>query len=309
MKNIKPIPAIKQPLKWRQAISQSKFGKITWKNFYLYPLTKWWFSFKSHESTLFDYLIIGSNPVLTHLLVLKLYNSALKAGNKVKVAIYLTDESDYWAYHVLEEEKTWTYFESELNGTLGKSFQDFYQGRTDIFQDNSVLSLTIINNHNTSISYYNHDQKFAPGYIFHLGEKKSVGNDYQKSMPNVVQSENNIRKRYSQEYLQFLNKMSEHFGTVQTVHYSDKLQQSKDKEEKTHIVLSSQVFLTTLANWLNCSTTQTIATDYQGKNYGKTQFIHNLQGFGTAKSVANDFLSLEHQTCEDFIELYKGDIV
>lgn len=157
MKSILPIPAAKQPLIWRQSISQSKFGKITWKNFFLYPLTKWTFSFKHHESALFDYVIMGGNPILTHLLVLQLYQLALQEDKKIKIGIYFT-EDDFWSYHIFEQAETWNFLEKKFQTVIGQNVEQFYQQRQNIFQDKDKLDIVLIQNHNISISYYKKDE-------------------------------------------------------------------------------------------------------------------------------------------------------
>jgi hypothetical protein len=301
MKVIKPSAAIKQPLLWRQAISQSKFGRLNWKNFYCYPLTKWLFSFRKHESSLFDYTIIGSNPILTHMLLIKLYEQSLNHNQKLNVGIYFTG-NDYWSYHLLEQEATWKFLEEETNIKLGSNFQQFCENYSHIFEK---IELTIINSDNNSISYYQKDEQYSRGYVVHLKPNEYQENSFEKAMPHVNLAENKIRLQYFEHYCNWLSLISK--GRIKKLQYSDKMQKNQDSDDHTHLLLSQYVYLTSLPYWVNCKTEQKEIKNYEGITYTSTQFIHlfNNISYGTANKTANDFHSLEHQTLEDFIEVVK----
>jgi hypothetical protein len=303
MKLVNPIKAVNLPLSWRQSISKSKFGKLTWKNFFIYPLTRWGWIYKKFESSLFDYLIVGSNPVLTELVLLDIYKLSLKTRQTYKIGIFFTDDYDYWAYHSLEQNDNWENIKNQTKSNLGKNFDDFCKQRNYIFEDKFLLDLTIINNNNIDISYYNKDENFTKGYIFKLKEKdkNKSENDYEKTMPNVSLAEKNIKNRYLNIFLKYAKNKNTSFLT-----YSDKFKSVKDSEEKIHLLLSQNVFLTSMCSWVNCTTTQVESTNSENETYQLTDFSHNLKdfSFGSATHIANDFISLEHQSIQDFTNLY-----
>lgn len=304
MKFIEPKYAIKQPLLWRQAISQSKFGRLNWKNFYYYPLTKWLFSFREHESSLFDYTIIGSNPILTHLLLVKLYDQAVLNDQKLNVGIYFTG-NDYWSYHLLEEEATWKFIEQETGRVWGKDFQDFCSNYSHIF---NKIDLTIIYSKNNSIAYYQKDEQYSKGYVFHLKPHDYQTNSFEKAMPHVNLAENKIRLQYMEQYYNFLNKLPN--TQVKKLIYSDNMAKNQDSDEKTHLLLTEHIHLTSLPYWLNCTTEAIEVKNYEEQHYMTTYFKHVLNhvSYGTANKTANDFNSLEHQTFNDIIEIIKNPL-
>ncbi len=191
----KAINAYNQPIHWRQAISQSKYKKFSWKNFYIYPLTKWLFSYKNYKSHLTDIVILGSNPIITHLLLVKIYRENLdnyiKSGNKISVTILKDNNNDYWSYHSLKQKEYIDYINLKTNLKL-EQIEDLFNYYNEIYNEESPLEINIISNNNISVYYYFKKPEFIDGYVFHLQDKKVVENDYQKSMPNVMRLENNI---------------------------------------------------------------------------------------------------------------------
>lgn len=303
MKLIKPQPAMSQPLLWRQAISQSKFGVLNWKNFYYYPLTKWLFSFRIHESSLFDYTFIGSNPILTHILLIQLANKARCMQKKIKVGLYFTG-NDYWSYHLFETEAPWQFINDEMGFKIGNDFSDFCEQYKDFLKH---LDISIIYSENNSISYYQKDEQYSKGYVVHLKPNEYKTNSFEKAMPHVNVAENTIRLQYVEQYLKWLSTKD----NVKKLKYSDKMQKNQDSEEKTHLLLSEHIYLTSLPYWVNCHTEQRQVTNYEQHTYSSTEFIHAFNNFscGTANHTANDFHSLEHQSLEDIIQLLKNPII
>lgn len=306
MKPIKPITAMKQPLLWRQAISQSKFGKLNWKNFYYYPLTKWAFSFKKHESALFDYVIIGSNPIITHLLILKLFKEISFTDQAINIGIYFTG-NDYWSYHLFENKETWDFLSKEMDIDLGESFAESLIKHKNVYR--SIGNITLINSHNNCISYYQKDEQYSKGYIIHLKPQQYEPNTFEKAMPHVNVAENQLRLKYLDSYYSFFDKTSETSDNIFKLSYSNKMQANQDSEEKTHILLSNRIFLTSLAYWLNSNPAQEHVKNYENNIYHSTYFEHKLNqySYGTANRTANDFGSLEHQSLEDCKYAFKED--
>lgn len=301
MLNKKSKKAMYQPVHWRQSISQSKFSKFSWKNFYIYPLTKWLFSYKNYQSFLTDVLILGSNPIITHLLLVKLYkeniDKFINTGKKINVTILKDNNPDYWSYHTLKQIDYLNLINHKTNLKLTKT-EDLFNYYDELYGENSPLEINIIPNQNLSVYYYSKKEEFIDGYVFHLKDKTLAENDYENNMPNIVEIENTIKESYWYLIRKRMNKYS------YNIEYVDEKQNNKDNEIKTHLLLANKVYLTSTPYWLNSKDTKE-EVEVDNIKFSKTKFENEFSEFsyGSAKEIADDFINFKIFSLNQVINL------
>lgn len=297
------INAQNQSIYWRQAISQSKYKKFSWKNCYIYPLTKWGFSYRNYQSYLTDIVILGSNPIITHLLLIKLYkenlNNFVNHGNKIKVTILKDNNHDYWSYHSLKQKDYIEYINHKANMKL-EQIEDLFNLYSEIYEEESPLEISVIPNTNMSVYYYFQKPEFVDGYVFHLQDKTVVENDYQKSMPNVMLLENNIKEHY---WYLLKNKFNKN---AYVLNYEKEKNKNKDNDIKTHLLLTKKILLTSTAYWVN-SQTHVEEKQIENEKFMVTKMTNELKevSYGSAKESAVDFINNKLLCLNEIINLLK----
>lgn len=324
MKKITPILSKKQPLLWRQAIQQAEHRGNTLRNFLLKPIINNRFSFKNHSSFLFDYLIIGANPILTHLLVLKIYNQIQylnKINNSEKsyhIGIILNDEPDYWAYHSFEKEDIWLNLQHQHNIDYGLNFNEFLKSKNDFFENDILQKCIIINDHNFDLSHIRYDS-YINGYIIHVGDKKEKNytHNFQPNMPTVLKGEHQICRKYKKQFLTHYYDLSKKRDLIKELSFSDNKTNCEDSEQNTHILLAKKVFLTSQPkDWLSYNVRNTSDTFFKDEDnnifrtssFGYNPSSLNSYAFGSAKHIAHDFYGLEKQSFNDMLSILSLDI-
>ena len=103
-------------------------------------MTKYTFSYRHHESFLTDVFIIGSNPILTHLLLVKLHkehlNDFYQHNKKINVTILVDHNADYWSYHTLMQPE----YLQEINQKTGlrlKKIEDLFDYCGELYTEHS----------------------------------------------------------------------------------------------------------------------------------------------------------------------------
>lgn len=295
------IKAQNQPIHWRQAICQSQRKKFSWKNFYIYPLTTWIFPYRNYLSYLTDVVILGSNPIVTHLLLVKLYKENLQNfinhGIKLKVTILKDNNSDYWSYHSLKQQEMVDYMNYHSDLKL-KKVEDIFDYYSDVYSENSSLEISIISNNNMSVYYYFRKEEFVDGYVFHVQDKVIIDNDYQKSMPNITLLENSIKEDF---WYLLKSKMNKH-GYL--LNYDKEKKNNTANNTKSHLLLTKKVLLTSMAGWVN---SETIIEEKMLENQpiAVTRFINDLSqySYGSAWGSAQDFVNNKLMCVNQIIDL------
>lgn len=322
MKKTEPIPARKQPLLWKQAINKALHRGYSVRNILLYPLVEMKYPFKHHKTYLFDHLIIGSNPILTYLIMLKLHDLTLNqdSANLHKIGIVLNDDFDYWAYHAFEKTDLWNEINNAFKINYGLSFQDMLNKRNNLFFDESRQECVFINSKNFKIKNCRYDDH-AQGYVLHLEDKErnkdnKITHNFQPNMPTILKLEKNISEKYKNSFISRCEDLSKHYhGNFKQLHFPDKKEVCKDTQEASHVVLTKHLWLTSQPqNWINylpVSDENCTFTTHENEIFNDTQFIYkdisrlNKYSFGTARHIANDFYGLEKQSLVDIIDLLK----
>ena len=314
MRKVEPVMAKEQPLLWKQAIRQTEHRGYSKRNILFSAAIEYTFPFKKHLSYRFDHLIIGSNPILTYLLLLKLHDATLTLEDvePVKIGVLFTNEQDYWAYHALKKEDVWHDLRKYLkqsNNHFSKSFHELLEQRTDLFLDEMRQRLIVIDSSNFSLFNCRYD-KYIDGYIMHIGDKKPIAeHSFQSAMPTVLQEEFKLAKQANEEFNQFLKKLSKrNHNALYSLKFPDEKVQCPDNPVPTHILLSKRVWLTSQPqSWLNYELdkdSQTLTLNNEEK-IKVTSFKSELSSFsfGSAKHIANDFYMLEQQASFDMQNL------
>lgn len=306
MNQLKPVKASKQPLLWTQAIRQTEYRGYSKRNILLSPIISQTFPFKKHLSYKLDHLIIGANPILTYLLILQLHKINLIVDNKnpIKIGVLFLDENDYWAYHALEKKEFWLELYTITKQKWGKNFQDLLKLNTHIFQDDKQQELIFIDN-NFSIMNCLYDE-YVDGYILHLKDKEPIQkNFHSETMPNVVESENIIRKKYQLELIEHFKDLNKKGMAINNLSYPLEKVSCKDNPTPTHLLLSQRVWLTSHPlGWLQTTPVDTQHPfNFDDESFTQILYSHLLSNysFGSAQHTANDFYALEKMAIFDMM--------
>lgn len=286
-RNINPLKMGNQPFFWRQAVSDSPNRGWSFRNIFLYPLIKYKYKFKNHESFLCDVLIIGSNPILSILLLKKLAQQAQATKKKIKIGILKVSDADYWAYHEFQKpdflENLSKYFNFEVND--GKDFITKIVKNTNW----SYIEPILMDIENLSVQYIKKDN-YVNGFVGHLVKKEIDNLLFSNQLPTVNNQENKLKSKlwinFSQLFLDFV-------PSYKQVQWQEPIYNTEDKKEKSHILLAKKIFLSSLPfGWLDIKTE---AKDMY------TFFNHDFsqQSVGSAVKIANNFHMLEIQAMED----------
>lgn len=301
---INPIKSSKQSLLWTQAIRQTEHRGFSKRNILLAPLISYSFPFKNHLSYLFDHIIVGSNPVLMALSLVELHKHTLvtDTSKPIKIGLILTDDDDYWSYHLLEKDDFW----QDLNKKkkFGKNFKDFLQLNKNIFQDKFQHELTFID-YNFSIMSCRYDD-YVDGYVFQLKDKeKHTPHHHAQVMPTVLKTENKIRTKYVDEFKKFMNLLHYNKANVNQLSYPEKKISCPDNEIPIHLLLTQRAWLcSTPFNWLETKASDLSQTiTYNDDSFEKIVYSHILSDYsnGSALGFAENFYDLEKQTLFDMI--------
>lgn len=303
MNKVLPILAKKQPTLWRQAIRQGKIRGRYGINLLFAPIFAHYFSFKHHQSALFDHLIIGSNPVISALILKELHRLSLKIDRvqPVNIGLILTDDEDYWGYHALEKTENWQ------NLSFNKkviNFQSFLATQPFLFQDKTQHNLTLIES-NFSLMNCLYDD-YIDGYVLHLKDKESRPTFHTQRLPTVVHSENILRKQFAFELAQYFTELDKQGCAIQQMRFPEEKTSCKDNSTPTHLLLAKRVWLSSYPEgWLNIKSIDSHHLVKAEHDYEETVYQHNLSAyaFASARHCANDFHSLEAQTLTDMREL------
>lgn len=293
--------AHKQPVHWRQAISHSKYKKYGWGNWYIYPLTKYTFSYRHYESFLTDVFIIGSNPILTHLLLVKLHkehlNDFYQHNKKINVTILIDHNADYWSYHTLMQPE---YLEqiNQKTGLRLKKIEDLFDHYGELYTEHSPLEINIIPNLNMSVYHGYRKPEFVDGYVFMLQDKNTSESDYEGSMPTVVMTENTIKDTY---WGYLMHRIRKHGYSVK---YPEEKAANEKSKVKTHLLLCRQVLVTSMVSCCN-STSEKANITLGDASFSVTRFSNELSecSYGSAKEVADDFINFKALSLSHVIDL------
>jgi hypothetical protein len=293
MKKQEPLKMKKQPFMWRQAVSKSEHMGWSLHNLVFYPIINHNFGFKQHQSFLFDYLILGSNPLLNLITLIRI--TQLNPDTEKRVGIMVTDEFDYWSYHMLDNALFWKEVSRILKITA-HSFEELLEQvlKHYSFENIQLYWIDSATLHITESTQVSHPS--LHGYITHITNNSRQSRlGYQEDMPTVTDIEQLIKRKY-------LSVMEKFFSRHAKVLNSHKIsfthpEQSDDYQEKTHILLSHHLYLTTLPNgWLNIN--------HEVKD-NITFFHHSFKenAFGNAVKIANNFHALERQSITDIEDI------
>lgn len=337
MKNKNFIPTKKQPLIWRQAVGQAEHRGYSMRNIIMMPIINYYYQFKNYPSLRFDHLIVGSNPVLSAILLDKLYKHFVKYNlPKQTVGLLLTDEEDYWGYHILSEKLSekniWS--ETLLGAT---SFENLLEDESFHYFNQHIL--IILNDHESYPKFHRYDS-FVDGHIIHLGKNyKKESSFYQKKMPITLETENLLRKQYKDKLLKKLEALAQKKSLIFKVkmpnpatsifkknkqkinHNNQNINDPSGKDPSNNdsrnndpsgndpknndptlmqFLLSKNQWLTSMPiNWMQMNPHNNAHKDEITKYTGPKK-VHLL---GTSQSTANGFIAFEKQPHSDILAL------
>jgi hypothetical protein len=292
-RKIHPLKMGKQPFFWRQAVSDSPNRGWSLRNILLFPLIKYKYRFKKHESFLCDALIIGSNPVLTILLLRKLAQQAYTQKTPLKIGILRGCDADYWAYHEFKKAD----FLDELSKHFNYDISDGKDLIAKIVKSTnwSYLEPVLMNLEDLSVEYIKKDN-YVNGFVGHIVATKNDTLSFSKYLPNVNAQENRLKDKL---WINFSQLLSDFVPSYKELDWKEPIHNTPDKLEKSHILLTKKVFLSSLpSGWMD------IQTDVKEKyTFFKHDFIS--QSVGSAVKIANNFHILEVQALEDIKDVDK----
>lgn len=253
----------KQPLKWCFAVSSSPYNHNMWWVKLLSPIIKLLYKKKHHPSLLVDDAIIGSNPILTAILLYKISQDSLLRSESKKIALLFTEQLEYWPYENVQQEKFWKHISSETKMTITSQEDFFHKIIQNILWDN--IELYNVSDDNLAIEYYKETPDL--GFIFHLFRKKQ---QQLTTEDEFIVHQNDIRKELM---LLFTKKMH-------SVESYKKLKWLGEDEKNYPILMANKIYLTSLPQgWINIES-KTID--------GVVYFEHALKkhAYGSANRIA-----------------------
>ena len=285
-----------QPLLWKQAATSALHRGWSLRNILLYPLIKYRYKFKNNESYLLDYLLVGSNPVISLILLKKLAQFSFLHQTNIKVGVLNVVDSDYWAYHQFKKEDFWKELLSELNIKNSKADNFFSTVVSNVCWD--YIEPVFINNENLSLQYIKKDNH-VKGFVAHLINKETSKEDFSKEIPTVIKLENELKESLWKSVTKAVFDL---VPSVKKMNWSHPPQKSLENEENSHILLTKNIYLSSLpSGWLNIESEN--KTQYTFFNHDFSKF-----SFASAAKIANSFELLEKQVIEDIKEVEKFKI-
>lgn len=190
----------KQPLVWRKAAIKETPRGWTWMDVVFYPIHSMLYILNKNPSILVDEFIMGANPILNLLLLHKLSKECVKNNTYKKVAIFFVEQSDYWAYDIIQNPEFFAEIE-KIYGIRAKTIEELiFNILNNISRE--YLEVYIIKDDALRINYYSKDD-YVNGWIFHfLTKKESVTKD----AVGYIKVQNDIRTVISTELIKELNK-------------------------------------------------------------------------------------------------------
>ena len=245
--------------------------------------------------------IIGSNPILTHLLLVKLHkehlNDFYQHNKKINVTILVDHNADYWSYHTLMQPE----YLQEINQKTGlrlKKIEDLFDYCGELYTEHSPLEINIIPNQNMSVYHGYKKPEFVDGYVFMLQDKCALESDYEGSMPTVVMTENTIKDTY---WGYLMRRFRKHGYSIK---YPEEKASNQKGKVKTHLLLCRQVFVTSMVSCV-ASSSQKQQITIGESNFSATRFTNELSlySYGSAKEIADDFVNFKTLSMNHVIEL------
>lgn len=200
MEIIKSKKMSKQPLVWKKAALNETPPGWTWVDVFFYPVHSMLYILKDNPSLLVDEFIMGSNPVLSLLLLNKISKECVKKQESKKVAIFFVNQPDYWAYDIVQDKlffdeiyKNYAIRASSIEELISKILDNISR---------EFLEIYIINDDDLRISYYTKDD-YVNGWIFNfLTKQKQDTNE----VDGYIKVQNEIRVMVYSELLKELGK-------------------------------------------------------------------------------------------------------
>ena len=296
MKTIKPILGKDLSFYWRQAIAQNQTRGLTLKNLLRYRGLTNDFKYKEHETFLLDILICGNNPIINTLFLYKLNEFLNVHSNhkKLKVGILLEKDALYWGYHTFENSSFLNEIKLKTGHLISESIESFIQNSLKSISSLPEIEIVFIENSNIEISNINYDE-FTHSHIIHLISPTEKPSMFSPQMKKTIVGENEIRKKYEKIFLSSLSK-----NQFSQLTFSKDKKHSIDSQLHSHILITKQVFFTSLPTWLDIENTETSIND---EEYISFTHKYSPNSFASAKHCAKDFKQLSYQAINDFIEL------
>ncbi len=284
---VKSIEITKQPFVWKQFISKNKYRGY-------HPLSlllnafKWMvrdhnFPKKYSPSFLFDHLVIGSNPIITLLLI----NEVIK-NNKtnIKIGLYFPEEKDYWKYDLIKEKDFFKVISKKLNSKI-ESIDDF----VNYFSIMNNVELILIESR-YKIEYVENDD-FTKGSLIYFSKEEN--NNIQVN--DFIEYQNEV-KRFIQEKT-IKNLLDKNLMKKLIWKKTSKLE---DKSFYCPIVLAKNVYLSSLPQgWLSMN------NEISKENIVKYNHVFKNNSFGTARAICSNFELLKEHCLEDILNISLRD--
>ncbi len=214
-----------------------------------------------------DHLIIGHNPIINLMLVLKILENA---HHHEKITILETDQNDFWYYSVFEDISMQQEVSEIFNikTTEGHIYEDIIQSQLyeiHILLKKKNIQLNYLQENRLLIeSYFQH--KELKLYILKLNKRKNMKHDVDKNFEYQNHIRLNIKNYFKKSWIEYYKK-NNLFILQKTVN------------NRHNFILSKEIYLSSLPQgWLSCENEQ--------KNK-KITFKHpfSSNSFGTARNI------------------------
>lgn len=309
MKKILPVKVKQQSLLWKQAIRNARhynrgysFMGITTTLIDEHLLSGFEYQY---ESSQFDHLIIGSNPILTYFLLMRIHDAHKNHHKKpLHIGILFTPSSEFWGYHAFESPQT--LYKARASNTP-TTFRDFLNLRNDLFSNNN-LHLVFIAHENITPSYCRYDAHID-GYIIHLAQR-TAPIPTTDPIPSIAEAEGITSTKITNILLKHFNRLSQVYHNISQLCYSDDFTPPSDHTTPSRLLLSHKVWLTSSPSlWSHETITDPSFTHITPEKVAITQttiqHLFSTTSFGTGLHTVHTFEHLEAQAILDVQYLLK----
>lgn len=280
--------------KWRQAISQSERRGWSVKTVLLYPLIKLRYGFRRHQSFMFDFLIAGSNPILSYAAALRLSSAARIEGIKLKIGMLLTDDSDYWPYHSFKTEETW----ERISCGKSKSFDEFVSSFEIQFSEECGSELVFVGDSDVPNSCRR--DAHADGFVIHMTERSIRGGcEVGHALPTVRNCETEIMRGFCEDLRRHAE--NERRKSYYELEFEGARETTRDSPIPSRLLLSKKLILTSHpTEWIGFSD----SVDESSNRSFETEADF---AFGSGRKVFAKFEEYEAEAERELLEILSSD--
>lgn len=251
----------------------AKIGNLLFDPFYNYKFFR-----KYSPSFVFDYLIVGSNPIINLFLILKILNN--NKNNNLYIGFFLPKEQDYWAYDIIFQDDFFKEISKELKQEIYKIEQLIDFLIIKIKEKNINL---ILLDSRYRIDYIEYDKFTDSSFLFFSNQKNKL-----PEVSDFIAYQNDIKKILQ---IRIHNRLYE--NKVLKKLFWKRIAPQNEKRFFAPIAITKKMYLSSLPQgWMTM--------DYKVENNQVIyDHIYRDVAYGTAKSICSKVELYKEQALSD----------